>query len=100
MEAYRDQEELFASMHDLLMDGDYPPEAFAAYDEMVAEWHRIQDEFNSPAGWYNQPKPRRWHRCKTAESGWVAGSLVRRCACGALTHGGSTVWIEKNSRKD
>jgi hypothetical protein len=50
--------------------------------------------------WHEAPLPRRWHRCKPQTSGRLSGgSLIERCACGAVRYDGHGVWIERNQRR-
>lgn len=68
-------------------------------DDIIKPARRI-DYVETALGikWWEQPRPRRWHRCRVAQAGWTSsGAFVQRCACGGinLNHMG---WIERNSR--
>jgi hypothetical protein len=50
--------------------------------------------------WWEAPVPHRWHKCRPQTYGlmdWF--TLVFRCRCGAISHGGRGPWIERNQRR-
>jgi hypothetical protein len=46
--------------------------------------------------WFEAATPWIFHRCKPQTRGMVSGSLIERCACGAIRRNGHS-WRERNS---
>lgn len=46
--------------------------------------------------WQEALTPGRFHRCKPQTRGVHSGSLIERCACGAIRRDGHS-WMERNS---
>ena len=49
--------------------------------------------------WYDAPLPRWWHWCFVQTFGFVDGTYVARCPCGAIMYGLGSKWRNKNERR-
>jgi hypothetical protein len=70
-----------------------------ALDDVASRCDALLAEYKARAAsaWYNQPRPRRWHRCRVVHGGVLDdGVLVERCACGGIRLNGGR-WMERNS---
>lgn len=61
---------------------------------MLTDLAADQEKANA---WLLAPLPRRLHRCRVIQSGFL-GRLVERCACGAIRVDNGS-WMERNSRR-
>ena len=70
----------------------------------TADWVRTYEdrleylEHLGGVGWFDAPRPRRWHRCQPQTRGFFHLRLTERCACGGVRLDGCGPWIERNQR--
>jgi hypothetical protein len=69
--------------------------------EQIAKDEAAARDAHAGPHWYNTPLPKVRHVCRVVESGPVNGSVIERCACGAIRPADwpNGEWIERNSRR-